>query len=54
VGESGTVTVTLTAPATPGTYFLAFNVTQEFGCVTTWTPPGHSQYFAVVPVYQAN
>ncbi len=51
-GQSGSGNVTLTAPATAGTYFIGFDRSQDFSCPTHWwnSPPDASRYIAAIIV----
>jgi len=53
---AGSVSFTVTAPLTPGTYFLAFERAQDFGCFfssTSWWngTPVAADYFAIITVH---
>jgi len=53
---AGSVSFTVTAPSTPGTYFLAFERAQDFGCFvssTSWWngTPVAANYFAMITVH---
>ncbi len=51
-GQSGSGNVTLTAPATAGTYFIGFDRSQDFSCPNHWwnSAPDASRYIAAIIV----
>ncbi|MGA9805455.1 MAG: Ig-like domain repeat protein [Terriglobales bacterium] len=53
---AGSASFTINVPNSPGRYYIGFDRTEEFTCVTTWPngPPGPSQYIGVVDVWPNN
>jgi hypothetical protein len=55
-GASGSATASVTAPTTPGVYYLAFDRAQHFSCEQAlaagwWSgPPDSTRYFATLHV----
>jgi hypothetical protein len=52
-GSSGSATFTITAPATPGTYFLGFDRSQDIVCPAGWwngAPHDPARHFASITV----
>ena len=51
--RSGHESFTLTAPSTPGTYYIAFYRHLQFSCgdITSWPVPAPNQYIGVVAVH---
>jgi hypothetical protein len=51
-GASGSASFTINVPNSPGRYYIGFDRTEEFTCVSTWPNgvPGPSQYIGVVDV----
>ena len=51
--QSGHASFTLTAPSTPGTYYIAFYEHMQYSCgaITSWPVPAPNQYIGVVAVH---